>query len=124
MGELAKIAMAKNDAQAQIIQSIAQGQKPSAALVSKANAQQLESINLSTDTATGRLAEEKTLMQNNPAKQNNTVNSSATTTSNPTTSVPYQLSAANKVFINNALRNSSPAKLQAMKTILDTQLKN
>ena len=119
MGELAKIAMAKNDAQAQIIQSIAQGQKPSAALVSKANAQQLESINLSTDTATGRLAEEKTLMQNNPAKQNNTVNSSATTTS-----VPYQLSAANKVFINNALRNSSPAKLQAMKTILDTQLKN
>lgn len=123
--ELAKIAMAKNDAQAQIIQSIAQGQKPSPAMVAKANAQQIESLNLTTDTATGRLAEEKTLMQNNPAKQNNTVTAPAmTTTTEATTSVPYQLSAANKVFINNALRNSSPAKLQAMKTILDNQLRN
>jgi hypothetical protein len=116
MWELANMAMAKSDAQAQMIQSIAQGTKISQEIKNAADRQTAGSLNMWTESSTGKLAQEIQLETANPAKQNNTAPI--------TTKAPYQLSAANQTFINNALRNSTPAKLDNMVKILDTQLKN
>lgn len=118
MGELANMAMAKSDAQAQMIQSIAQGTKISAELKKTADAQTTDALQSGSDTVWEKTREENTLATANPAKINNTVIT-------PKIIEPeYKLSDANKIFIANALRNSSPAKIANMVKILDTQLKN
>ena len=118
MGELANMAMAKSDAQAQMIQSIAQGKQVSSEIKRLADSQTANALDSGTQTVSGKTTQENIIEANNPATVNNTV------ITPKTTEPEYKLSDANKVFIANALRNSSPAKLANMKKILDTQLKN
>jgi len=117
MGELANMAMAKSDAQAQMIQSIAQGKQVSSEIKRLADSQTANALDSGTQTVSGKTTQENIIEANNPAKVNNTV-------VQPKVVKPYELSPQNKIFIANALRNSSPAKIDNMMKILDTQLAN
>ena len=117
MGELANMAMAKSDAQAQMIQSIAQGKQISSEVKKLADSQTANALDSGTQTVSGKTTQEKNLEADNPAKVNNTV------VPPKITKPPYELSKENKIFIENALKNITPTKLANVKIILDNRLK-
>lgn len=111
MGELANMAMAKSDAQAQMIQSIAQGTKISQEVKNLADNQTATSLGSGSTTVNQKTTQENILEKNNPAKINNT------------TPIPeYKLSNANQIFIKNALINATPEKLRNVAIVLDKKL--
>lgn len=111
------MAMAKSDAQAQMIQSIAQGKQISSEVKKLADSQTANALDSGTQTVSGKTTQEKNLEADNPAKVNNTV------VPPKITKPPYELSKENKIFIENALKNITPTKLANVKIILDNRLK-
>lgn len=105
------MAMAKSDAQAQMIQSIAQGKQISSEVKKLADSQTADALNSGTQTVSGKTTQEINLETANPAKTNNTI---------PTTE--YKLSPTNQTFISNALKNATPERLKNVKIVLDKKL--
>jgi len=117
MGELANMAMAKSDAQAQMIQSIAQGKQVSSEIKKLADSQTANALDSGTQTVSGKTTQEGILEAANPAKVNNTVVPFV-----PPTPTGYQLSDANKIFISNAVKAGTAVTLQNVKNLLKERL--
>ena len=128
MGELANMAMAKSDAQAQMIQSIAQGKQISPEIKKLADNQTAWALNSGTQTTSGKTTQENIIEAANPAKVTNTVAPPAPTVTKPTTASTstseYKLNDANQKFIDTwkVRAKANPSVMQSAIKMLDSQL--